>query len=123
VDTEATAAALSVYPVLKRLVDLGSVGWMFVHRSDEHGVAQVDAFRGWPDGWLDCLRVRSATETMGMRTNGGEPPGLTWERVRDLGDVVDGLITLPAPGDRLAPRLVRGVAPQLWTPSSRGWHE
>ncbi|MEO6089152.1 MAG: hypothetical protein ABIQ18_39170 [Umezawaea sp.] len=119
-DTDVTVVALSVYPVLQRLVDLEAAGWTFVHRSDALGVSRVDAFRAWPGGWLDCLRVLSATDSMGIRTNGGEPPGLLWERVGELGDVVDGLITLPAPVERLAPRLVRGAAPQLWTPGQRG---
>ena len=119
-DTDVTAVALSAYPVLHRLVELKASGWAFVHRSDAVGVSQVDAFRAWPGGWLDCLRVLSATDSMGIRTDGGDPPGLLWERVGDLGDVVDGLITLPAPAERLAPRLVRCAAPQIWTPGTRG---
>lgn len=70
-DTEVSAVALSAYPVLQRLVDLEAAGWTFVHRSDAVGVSQVDAFRAWPGGWLDCLRVLSAPAgSFGNRLDG-----------------------------------------------------
>jgi hypothetical protein len=113
------ALIVARYPELGRLVELEAAGWSFIHRLDGDGVDQVDAFREWPDGWMDCLRVRSATDVMALRSAGGDPPAMTWERTGDLAEVVDALIGLPAPGERTAPRLVRGVAPQLWTPGRR----
>ncbi|ONI83738.1 hypothetical protein ALI22I_35370 [Saccharothrix sp. ALI-22-I] len=115
----AAATAVRLFPELGRLAELEAAGWSFIHHRDGEGVKQVDAFRSWPGGWLDCLRVRSATEAMGLRSNGGDPPGLLWERTGALAEVVEALIGLPAPGARTAPRLVLGTAPQLWMPGSR----
>ncbi|MBB5808210.1 hypothetical protein F4560_007978 [Saccharothrix ecbatanensis] len=113
------AEVVARYPELGRLVDLEAAGWSFIHRFDAEGVDRVDAFREWPDGWLDCLRVRSATDAMALRSAGGDPPAMTWEKTGGLVEVVGELLTLPAPDERTAPRLVLGAALRLWTPG--GW--
>lgn len=39
---------------------------------------------------------------------------ITWRREGTLTDVIDGLISLSAPGDRLPPRLMIAGRPLLW---------
>ncbi|MGO1056961.1 hypothetical protein [Crossiella sp. CA198] len=110
-------AAIHAYPVLAGLAMIKDAGWSFLHRSVVDGVpTQIDGFRAWPDGWIDAIRVLSETDAMALRTNGDEPPGLVWERTGTLADVIEGLLGLPMPDDRLSPRLVRAKGPMLWTP-------
>jgi hypothetical protein len=111
-----TEAALTAYPELQRLIDLGEAGWTFVHHEDVAGVTQIDAFWSWPSARLDCLRIHGATNAMGLRTNGTDPPQVVWELTGGVAEVIHELTTLPPPGNRLAPNRPAGTAPRLWTP-------
>jgi hypothetical protein len=109
--------AVRAFPPLAGLIAIRDSGWKFVHQGVVDGVpAQVDGYRLWPHGWHDAIRVRSSTDAMALRADGNEPPGVVWERTGTLSHVVEGLLSLPAPHDRLAPRLVRATGPTLWTP-------
>ncbi|WP_297538039.1 hypothetical protein [Amycolatopsis sp.] len=99
------SAALAEFPELLRLIDLHDAGWMFLPTLDSEGqVVEMHGVRTWPEGWADALRVRYTTDARGLRTD--HTGGITWQRDGTLNEIVDGLITLPAPSDRLAPRLV-----------------
>jgi hypothetical protein len=106
------AAALAEFPTLQRLLDLHHAGWIFLPTLDAEGqVAEVHGVRTWPEGWADALRVRYTTDARGLRND--HTGGITWQLDGTLDDVVDGLITLPAPSDRLAPHLVIASNPSL----------
>ncbi|WP_158852379.1 hypothetical protein [Saccharothrix deserti] len=111
------AAAVRAFPALAGLVAIRDAGWQFVHQRVVDGVpTEVDGFRLWPDGRHDAIRVRSSTDAMALRADGDEPPGIVWERAGSLSDVVEGLLSLPAPTQRFAPRLIVASAPALWLP-------
>lgn len=74
-------------------------------------MVQVNGLREWPGGWVDALRVRYVTDAAGLRSD--HAGGVTWQREGTLVEVVDGLISLPMPGERTAPRLVIAHAPVL----------
>lgn len=101
-------AALAEFPELRRLVDLRNAGWRFVPVSAEGELVEVRGVRTWPDGWADAIVVRFTDDAAGLRCD--PSGGVVWERVGDLGDVVDGLLALPMPGDPSAPRLVRRLS-------------
>ena len=107
--------AARIHPELALLIDLVDASWLFIHRRDDKGVDQIDAFRTWPTGHLDAISVRSPTDANGLRTLTDEQ-GIVWGRMGTLTEVVHGLLELPAPNDPRAPRLVKGRAPGLWTP-------
>jgi hypothetical protein len=109
------AEAELIHPGLALLVDLRDASWSFIHRHTDQGVQQIDAFRAWPNNYLDAISVRSATDANGLRTITDEQ-GIVWQRTGTLNDVVYGLLELPEPGTRTAPHLVVARAPRLWTP-------
>lgn len=106
--------AVRIHPDLGLLIDLVDASWRFIHRQDELGIDQIDAFRPWPSGDVDAIRVRSPTDANGLRTLTDEH-GVVWECSGTLPEVVHGLLELPTPSSCLAPRLVKARAPQLWT--------
>lgn len=113
----AEQAAVAAFPEVQRLLDLVDAGWRFLQPFTAGGhVVQVQAYRAWPGGWVDVLRVRAVTDAAGLRSDGGSPPGIVWSRDGGVADVVDALLTLPPPDAPGAPRLVRGTGPGLWTP-------
>jgi hypothetical protein len=116
----ADAAAVRDFPELAWLIALRNAGWRFLSpRLDDEGRPyQVDGLFPWPEGWVDAVRVRSPTDTLGLRLAPGDPPGITWERAGSLADVAEGLLSLPEPTHRTAPRLVRATGPRLWTPDT-----
>lgn len=111
--TPEQAAALTEYPELQRLIDLRGAGWMFLPTVVDGELVEVHGVRTWPEGWADALRVRYTTDAAGLRND--HTGGVTWQREGTLTEVIDGLISLPAPGDRLAPRLVIARRPLPWT--------
>jgi hypothetical protein len=110
---EDQAAALAQFPELQRLIDLRDAGWLFLPTIADGEVIQVHGVRTWPEGWADAVRVRYTTDAAGLRND--HTGGVTWQREGTLTEVVDGLIALPAPSGRLAPRLVIARGPMLWT--------
>lgn len=110
------AEAELIHPGLALLVDLRDAEWSFIHRQDDRSVEQIDAFRAWPNNYLDAISVRSATDANGLRTITDEQ-GIVWQRTGTLDEVVYGLLELPTPGTRNAPHLVIARAPRLWTPN------
>lgn len=111
-DTEAVRR----FPELLPLVVMRDAGWRFLPvEVDDHGPTQLDAARVWPGGWRDAIRVRSATDALGIRMHLARRE-ITWEETGTLLEVVSELLVLPMPGTRLAPHLVLGTAPDLRTP-------
>lgn len=111
------AEAVRLFPALADLMVLRDAGWFFLAVNAPDGQpVEYDGFRAWPDGWIDGIRIWSETSVLGIRTSPDEPPAIVWEWNGTLAQVVAELLTLPAPGERTAPRLVRGAAPRLWTP-------
>ncbi|MCS7477504.1 hypothetical protein ACFFQW_35980 [Umezawaea endophytica] len=95
------AAALQAFPEIQYLLIIRDGGWQFLPQ--EQGRAQLDGFRAWPEGWRDGIRIRSATDVLGIRTNPNHE--LVWELTGTLVDVISELLALPPPG---APRLLWG---------------
>jgi hypothetical protein len=115
--TEADRAAVAAFPELQRLIDLRGADWAFMPGKDGEGeLRQINAVRPWPGGYADALRVRYTTDAAGIRCD--HTGGVLWQRDGTLAEVVDGLLALPTPGSRLAPRLVVGRAPSPWTPTT-----
>ncbi|MCP2262063.1 hypothetical protein LX15_005795 [Streptoalloteichus tenebrarius] len=111
-------AAIDAFPELRHLIALRNGGWRFLPPLVRDGLpVEVDGFREWPGGYRDVIGVRSPTDVTGLRVTGEDPPGIVWEFTGGLGEVVHALLALPAPGDRLAPRLVVASGPSLWTPT------
>lgn len=113
------ADAVRRYPSLSGLVTIRRAGWRFLPVVMEDGWPdELDAVKVWPQGWRDGIRVRSESDALGIRVRLNSPPEIVWERGGTLVEVVGGLLCLPAPGHRLAPRLAVGSAPAgaLWTP-------
>jgi hypothetical protein len=100
-------AALRAFPEIQCLIDLRDSGWAFLATELDGEVIEVHGVRTWPGGWADAIRVRYTTEAKGLRTDCAG--GIVWGREGTLDDVLDGLIALPAPDERGAPRLVKGT--------------
>ncbi|SHG79848.1 hypothetical protein [Streptoalloteichus hindustanus] len=110
--------AVEAFPELGHLIALRNLGWRFLPPLVRNGVpVEVDGFWEWPGGWCDVIRVRDSSEALGLRMTGGRRPGVVWEYEGGMVDVVAALVSLPPPGERLAPRLVTAAAPRLWTPA------
>lgn len=111
------AEALTAFPELRGLVDLGRLCWEWLDpaRDDTGHVVEIHGVRNWPStGQVDAIRVRSATDAAGVRID--HEGGVLWQREGGLVDVVNGLRELPEPGTPGAPCLVKRVLPGLWTP-------
>jgi len=105
------AEAVSRFPELAQVVLIRDAGWKFLPvEVDDNGPIQLDASRVWPDGWRDAIRVRSATDALGIRMR-VEHHVIVWECTGTLAEVVGALLALPTPGTRLAPHLSIGAAP------------
>jgi hypothetical protein len=61
---------------------------------------------------IDVLSRQKLSDSDGL----ADPPGIVWERTGSLTHVIEELLSLPAPNDRLAPQLLRATCPKLWTP-------
>lgn len=107
------AAALAEFPELRRLVDLRNAGWQFMPVWAEGELVEVRGVRTWPRNWVDAIAVRFTTDAAGLRCD--PSGGVVWERFGNLDAVVEGLLTLPSPGDPAAPRQVLRAAPGWWT--------
>lgn len=113
--------AVQLFPALRHLLLLREAGWKFLPIENPDADSSVlDGARVWPQGWRDCIRVKDETNTLGLRIHvpadnhtGSE---IVWERTGTLEEIVFELMAMPAPGDRHAPNLAIGSAPQLWTP-------
>ena len=102
-------AAVLAFPEIEYLLIIRDGGWRFL--PPESGVEQLDGFRAWPRGWRDGIRIRSATDVLGIRTNADHE--IVWESTGSITDVISGLLALPAPDEPNAPRLVLGHGPNL----------
>lgn len=111
------AAAFASFPDLQRLVELRAGDWEFGHWYDSGVLTKIVAWREWPDGSADALRVRYTNDAAGRRTD--PDGGVVWEHEGTLADVVNGLLELPAPDAPSAPRLVQASTSWPWTPRSR----
>jgi hypothetical protein len=102
-------AAVQAFPEIEYLLIIRDGGWRFLPQ--EAGLEQLDGFRAWPQGWRDGIRIRSATDVLGIRANPHHD--IVWERAGTLIDVIGDLLALPAPDEPNAPRLVLGHGPDL----------
>lgn len=113
-DLPELSVALAEFPELRGLADLVAAGWAFLPTTVDGEVVQLHGVRMWPDGWVDAIRVRCASDAMAVRCD--HDGGLVWQYDGGLTEVIDSLVALPTPGARMAPRLVKGAAPSVWVP-------
>lgn len=115
-DVIPTHQALRVYPALAGLLAIIGAGWRFHEIRDDNGITALYGNRQYPHmpTITDAIKIRSEHDARGVR--GQRPDGMLWELDGGLADVVDGLLNLPDPASPLAPHLLRGAAPRLWTP-------
>ncbi len=112
--TPTERAALAEFPEIQHLLDLRAAGWSFMPVWNADGeLYQVNGVRTWPGGYADALGVRYTTDAAALRCD--HTGGVLWQREGTLAEVVDGLLTLPAPDDPSAPRLVTATVPSLWS--------
>jgi hypothetical protein len=114
ISDEKVGAAVAAFPELRALADLKSAGWQFATATCDGEVIAIQGVYAWPDGWADAIGVRYVTDAQGVRVD--HTGALVWKRDGSLTEVAYGLLELPAPGTRTAPRLAIGLAPPLWTP-------
>jgi hypothetical protein len=124
------AIALQAHPELAALhVLAGSGQWSFSQEFDGFLPVAVIGQRDWLNGWLDVVDVRDPDGVVGLRYFAPGPhdePVVSWRRQDGLIRVVHGLLQLPPPEHRTAPRLQlptvpgsrRNVVP-LWRPGTR----
>lgn len=103
-------------PAIEPFTTLLRRHWKFLPEFDAEGLLErfTGSFTWELDGFVDALRVKSETDAAAIRVD--RAGGKVWERDGDTLDVLHQLVDLPAPSSSLAPRLVNGSAPQLWTP-------
>jgi hypothetical protein len=108
--------ALAAHPDLHRLAALRDQGgWRFLHREDGAGnIERTTGYSVWPDGSTDVLEFTGPTDARACRTDCDG--SIVWSSSGRLLDVINGLLELPPPGARNAPRLASGSARLLWTP-------
>lgn len=113
--SDLVAEALTAHPELITLMQLrGAWQWLPPARNDTGEVIELHGLRTWPDSEIvDALRLRDSSDAKALRMD--PDGGVLWHREGGLNDVLQGLLELPAPTDRLAPRLVKRTASSLWT--------
>ncbi|MFE0020702.1 hypothetical protein [Amycolatopsis sp. NPDC059021] len=99
---------------MRGLIDLRDAGWAFFPTLVDGQVVQVRGVRPWPQGWADAIAVRYTTDAYALRCD--SVGGVVWRREGTLRDVVDGLLELPSPLERGAPRLVKVTMSGLSAP-------
>jgi len=109
--------ALRRFPELQGLVTVREAGWFFRALANEH--AELEGIVGSYNRaqYTDALWIYDRTKVIGVRVlderYGG---GTVWVKESgDLEEVVQELLALPEPGQRLAPHLVIATT-KLWTP-------
>ncbi|MGW5743713.1 hypothetical protein [Amycolatopsis sp. NPDC003861] len=103
-------------PAIEPFTTLLRRRWDFLPIFDSNGLLErFTASLTWDvDGFVDALRVKSESDAAAIRVD--HAGGKVWERDGDALDVLHQLVDLPAPSSPLAPRLVIGSAPRMWTP-------
>ncbi|GAA3561415.1 hypothetical protein GCM10022222_51500 [Amycolatopsis ultiminotia] len=104
-------AAFVEFPELRHLPDPRRAGWLFVTETEHDGeIAGVMAAERWPEGSADVFAFKGLCNAMGLHR--APDHSLRRERSGGIAEVVDALLALPAPTDRLAPSraLRRGPA-------------
>ncbi|MEV6608834.1 hypothetical protein [Kutzneria sp. NPDC051319] len=109
--------ALRRFPELSELVTVREAGWYFRPIADEHADLQGIVGSFSRQRYTDALWIYDRSKVVGIRVLDEQFGGGTvWlKESSELQEVVQELLALPEPGDRLAPHLV--IAPsRLWTP-------
>lgn len=114
--TIAEAEALRLFPELKELVTIRRAGWVFRpvgNREVQELVGIVGSLTR--QRYTDALWIYDRSTVIGVRVLQPEyGGGCVWRKDSgDLQEIVQELLALPEPDDRMAPRLVK---PRLWTP-------
>lgn len=108
------------YPVLTRLAILRDAGWRFRPCTNDSGeltgIGGYYAYTQTP-GVADALFIASDTDATAGRVRHDVT---VWQFEGTLADAIDGLLCLPAPDDRTAPRLAIAAIAPLWTPTAIG---
>lgn len=114
--SDAVSAALAEFPELCRLVDLRDAGWQFIPTVEHGEVTKVRGVRVWSGMWTDAIVIKGPGDAGGMRLD--PDGGVVGDYAGGVVDVVDFLVTMPAPDSPGAPRLVKARGPALWVPPS-----
>ncbi|MFJ9782587.1 hypothetical protein ACIRSS_23600 [Amycolatopsis sp. NPDC101161] len=109
-------ASLWDEPAIEPFTSLLRRRWEYLPTFDADGLLErfTGSFPWQVDGFVDALCVKSETDAAAIRVD--HAGGKAWERDGGALDVLQQLVDLPAPSSPLAPRLVIGSAPRMWTP-------
>lgn len=112
------ADALACYPELHHVVTIREAGWRFQQLSVDEDSALVCYFN-WPH-YIDAVWIFDRHHCLGIRSVDdapGAPGGTVWLYEGSLADVIQEVLTLPAPDEPQAPSLIlSGGFRSLWTP-------
>lgn len=112
------AQALQRFPELHQLVVARQAGWIFRPIPNDDMTELVGIVGSYSrEKYTDALWVYDRSHSIGVRILDEEwGGGCVWKMdFADLHAAVQELLSLPEPGERLAPRLVRSSS-LLWTP-------
>lgn len=85
--------------------------WSFTPVYNNGHIDRVDGLRRWPDGWVDGIRILGPDDVVGIRVVKRQAAEIVWEQTGSLETIVNQLLELPPPGNRLAPYLATGRSP------------
>jgi hypothetical protein len=118
-ETITEAEALRLYPELQAVVVVRQAGWTFAQHIIDNEPALV-GYYNWPT-FIDAVWIFERNRCIGLRMVDEAPGtagGTVWQYEGAIDEVIHELLSLPAPGERLAPSLI--IRPTLinglWTP-------
>ena len=119
VDATTEADALRLFPELQAVVTIREAGWQFARHVIDGELALVGYYT-WPT-CIDAVWAFDRHRCVGLRMVDDAPDmsgGTVWRCEGAIDEVIHELLSLPAPGERLAPSLIIRSAwsSPLWTP-------
>ncbi|MET8997146.1 hypothetical protein [Amycolatopsis sp. NPDC004169] len=103
-------------PAIELFTILLNRRWKLLPKFDAAGVLEriTTSFTWQEEGFVDALRIKSKTDAAALRVD--HAGGKGWESDGDALDILYQLVDLPVPSSPLAPCVVIGSAPRMWTP-------
>jgi hypothetical protein len=117
-DTVSLGQALRLHPELRRIFDLGRIGWVGQRLNIDGEPALIFRYN-WPYH-IDALWIFDRTRCLALRSVDDAPGmvgGTVWKFEGQLDEALDEVLRLPKPETDGAPSLVQASSGLLWTPS------